>query len=336
MAMATIGLGRLIGGPSTAEPGLLGIRWHGRGGTGAKTGAVLLAELGIAGGYFGQALPEFGPERRGAPVAAFTRLSDHRIAQRGPIGRPDVLVVLDASLLDSPSVLRGVDGNTLVFVNAPGDARAEVEAKVPGRLVTVDASAASRGALGRDLPNIPMLAAVVGGLDLLPRDEFLRWLEDRLSREFRAEIVAGNLAATRSVLAALAGRPTPTPLRTTDGTAVPPRRFSPDGAGSETAPPPAEAPGAVLRWQDALPGPYMPAGGSRQFTTGDWRQERPVLDLEKCVHCMLCWLYCPDSAIGAAGGRITSIDLTYCKGCGICAEVCPPKYHAIVMVGEDA
>lgn len=303
----------------TAERGLLAVRWHGRGGTGAKTGAVLLAELAIAHGLYGQALPEFGPERRGAPVQAFTRIATGRIAQRGPIARPDVVVVLDASLLGTAAVREGLTARTLLFVNAPPHARAALEPSVPGRLVVVDASTASRDALGRDLPNIPMLAAVVAGLDLLPRTTLLAWLEARLAKEFPPAIVAGNLRAAATVLDGVAAQPWQTP--------------PPDGAPVAAPPRPVRA---VLRWQDVATGAALAGGTSRQFATGDWRQQRPVLDLQKCIHCMLCWLYCPDSSIHAAAGRITGIDLTYCKGCGICAEVCPPRARAIVMVPEGA
>jgi 2-oxoacid:acceptor oxidoreductase delta subunit (pyruvate/2-ketoisovalerate family) len=75
-------------------------------------------------------------------------------------------------------------------------------------------------------------------------------------------------------------------------------------------------------------------GSSREFLTGDWRQEMPILDLDRCVHCMLCWLYCPDSSILVAGGRVVGIDYNYCKGCGICAAVCPPRAAAIRMEEE--
>lgn len=87
-------------------------------------------------------------------------------------------------------------------------------------------------------------------------------------------------------------------------------------------------------WRELDRGPVIPGGTSRNFLTGSWRTERPVLDLDRCTHCMLCWLYCPDSSILAVGGRITGIDLDHCKGCGICAAVCPAKAHAIIMAAE--
>ncbi len=77
------------------------------------------------------------------------------------------------------------------------------------------------------------------------------------------------------------------------------------------------------------------AGNSACYETGSWRTFRPVRDESKCTHCLRCWIWCPDSAIKVKDGKIVGIDLDHCKGCGICAEVCPPKVHAIEMVEES-
>jgi pyruvate ferredoxin oxidoreductase delta subunit len=86
----------------------------------------------------------------------------------------------------------------------------------------------------------------------------------------------------------------------------------------------------------------LPEGGiipepstSLDFKTGDWRTERPLWDEGKCVHCLLCWLYCPDSAIKTEDEKMTGIDYDYCKGCGICANVCPPRAGALKMISEE-
>ena len=76
-------------------------------------------------------------------------------------------------------------------------------------------------------------------------------------------------------------------------------------------------------------------GSSEEYTTGDWRTKRPVIDMDKCTHCLLCWVYCPDSSILAVDGKIVGVDLAHCKGCGICARECPPKVSAISMVPEE-
>ncbi|MDQ7828463.1 MAG: 4Fe-4S dicluster-binding protein [Armatimonadota bacterium] len=92
---------------------------------------------------------------------------------------------------------------------------------------------------------------------------------------------------------------------------------------------------AALPWRDLDAGPVLPGETSRRFLTGDWRERRPRLDLDRCVHCLLCWLYCPDTSVLVAGGRVVGIDLDYCKGCGVCAAVCPPSAAAITMVEEE-
>jgi len=89
-------------------------------------------------------------------------------------------------------------------------------------------------------------------------------------------------------------------------------------------------------WKTIPPGGIIPeAGNSVEYNTGSWRTYRPVWDSEKCIHCLTCWILCPDSAIQAQGGKVTGIDYDHCKGCGICAHECPDKVKAITMVLES-
>lgn len=87
-------------------------------------------------------------------------------------------------------------------------------------------------------------------------------------------------------------------------------------------------------WKDLAHGDVLEAGTAAEFETGNWRSEVPERDTEKCNNCLICWINCPDSSIILKDGKITGIDLKYCKGCGICAKVCPPKIQAITMVPE--
>ncbi len=176
----------------------LSVRWHGRGGFGAKTAAALLAELIIDLGGYGQAAPEFGPERRGAPMQAYTRISPEPIRRRGPIDAPDVLVVLDPRLLRTPSVTAGLQPDAWVLVNAP--TAPVVPGARPERIIAVDASRIAREHIGREIPNVPMLAAVVMMFVPTPPEQFLAWLERRLGREFSPEIVAANLQAASAAM----------------------------------------------------------------------------------------------------------------------------------------
>jgi pyruvate ferredoxin oxidoreductase gamma subunit len=164
---------------------------------------MLLAEAIIDAGWHAQAAPEFGPERRGAPVQAFTRISPEPIQERGPIERPDVLVVLDVRLLETGAVLAGAGPETMILVNVT-QPRA-----IPGvaedRVVILDASGIAREHIGRDLPNIPMLAAIIARFTPLDPAVFLEWLEHRLSAEFRPEIVRANVEAAKAALREVSG-----------------------------------------------------------------------------------------------------------------------------------
>lgn len=87
-------------------------------------------------------------------------------------------------------------------------------------------------------------------------------------------------------------------------------------------------------WKELpIGGLIVEAGNSAEYETGSWRTNRPILDREKCNNCMICWIYCPDSALIVEDGELKGIDLEHCKGCGICAEECPKK--AISMVEES-
>lgn len=88
-------------------------------------------------------------------------------------------------------------------------------------------------------------------------------------------------------------------------------------------------------WKELPIGLTVEAGSSLNFETGDWRSMKPIWDEKKCINCYICWVYCPDSAIIVKDGKVKGIDYRYCKGCGICAEECPPKVKAITMVREE-
>ncbi|MGQ9465172.1 MAG: 4Fe-4S binding protein [bacterium] len=88
-------------------------------------------------------------------------------------------------------------------------------------------------------------------------------------------------------------------------------------------------------WKELPIGLSLKSGTSQEFETGDWRSDKPVWDEKKCTHCLICWIYCPDSAIIIKDGKVQGIDYRYCKGCGICAEECPPKIKAITMIREE-
>jgi pyruvate ferredoxin oxidoreductase delta subunit len=88
-------------------------------------------------------------------------------------------------------------------------------------------------------------------------------------------------------------------------------------------------------WKELpIGGLILEGGNSMEYETGGWRSYRPIRDKEKCTNCLICWIYCPDSAILVENEKVVGFDLRYCKGCGICAKECPPKIQAIKMVVE--
>ena len=141
---------------------LVEIRWHGRGGQGAKTAALLLADAALASGKYIQAFPEYGPERMGAPVASFNRISTEPIYLHSGVLSPRIVIVLDPTLVDSIDVTEGVPQDGTILVNtekAPADIKKALGITGSIKVYTVDASKISTETIGRDIPNTPMLGA---------------------------------------------------------------------------------------------------------------------------------------------------------------------------------
>jgi pyruvate ferredoxin oxidoreductase gamma subunit len=174
------------------------IRWHGRGGMGAKTAALLLGEAMMHQDKYIQVFPEYGPERRGAPVVAFTRISDEEIKGHYGIISPDVVVIFDDTLLTSPKIREGIKKDTVVLVNSSLSID-EIKKKlgIECNLKVVDASKISRELMGRDLPNTPMLGALMKILNILPFEDFLKAVEERLKNKFKEEVVRKNIEAIK-------------------------------------------------------------------------------------------------------------------------------------------
>lgn len=179
---------------------LIEIRWCGRGGQGAVTAAKMLAESALAEGKFVQAFPEFGPERMGAPVKSFTRISDEPITIHCQVTAPDVSVLLDPTLLDVVDIAEGVKKNGIIIVNtkeSPAELRRRLGLK-DRKIYTVDASGISQKALGRNIPNTSMVAAVVRATDILDIDGVIRNFQEEYSQKFKQEVTKANVEAMRA------------------------------------------------------------------------------------------------------------------------------------------
>ncbi len=178
---------------------LVEIRWHGRGGQGAKTAALLLADAAFNTGKFIQGFPEYGPERMGAPITAYNRISDDRITIHSNIYEPDYVVVVDETLLTSVDVTAGLKENGAIIVNtekSPDQVKKYLKG-YNGKVCTVDARKISEDALGRYFPNTPMLGAVVKVSGIMDEKEFLTDMKSSFAHKFatKPEVIEGNMKA---------------------------------------------------------------------------------------------------------------------------------------------
>jgi len=182
---------------------VLEVRWHGRGGQGAKTAALLFGEAALDTGKFIQAFPEYGPERMGAPVQAFNRLSDKPIRSHSGIKEPRIVVVLDASLIESARVTEGLKDGGVILVNtteSPEELRARLNLPASIKVYAVDASKIAMETVGKNVPNTPMLGALVKVTGVLEFEPMMKAIEDKLGEKFRGgkeKFVKPNLESVR-------------------------------------------------------------------------------------------------------------------------------------------
>lgn len=185
----------------------LEIRWHGRGGQGAKTAALLLADVAFKTGKYVQGFPEYGPERMGAPITAYNRISNNVIRVHSNIYTPDLVVVVDETLLDAVNVTAGLKENGSIIVNTDKDKK-EILPKLKGykgNVYTVDARKISVDALGKYFPNSPMLAAAVAVSKVMDKDTFINEMRASYQHKFakKPEVIDGNMKALTMTFEAL-------------------------------------------------------------------------------------------------------------------------------------
>ena len=183
---------------------LIEIRWHGRGGQGAKTASLLLADAAFNTGKYIQGFPEYGPERMGAPITAYNRISDTPITIHSNIYEPDYVVVVDDTLLQAVDVTAGLKTNGAIIINTTK----EYEELKPflnnyeGSVYCIDARKISVDALGKYFPNTPMLAAIVKVSGIMSDEDFLKDMEGSFKHKFakKPEVIDGNMKAITNAL----------------------------------------------------------------------------------------------------------------------------------------
>ena len=288
---------------------MLEIRFHGRGGQGVKLASRIIGRAGFLAGLFAQDFPLFGAERQGAPVVATTRLSCEPIETRGFAEQPDLLVVMDPTLLKEAraQLLAGIAADTPVLVNAhAGDGLVTSDhvffAFIPATLIArriigeTAVSAVIVGAAARFVPQIS-LSILARAIDIEFSDIGLK--PDRIAKN----IAAAEVAYARLPSFSLADR---RPARRTTRSVL-------DLS---------ELPASFSRLAATQ---IREVGNARLRNTGIWRTERPVIDAAKCKRCFLCYLYCPEGAVSLDEQNFPHLDYAHCKGCLICYQECPTQ-----------
>ena len=286
---------------------MLAIRFHGRGGQGAKTASRIVGTAAFLEGFQAQDSPIYGAERRGAPLAAFTRIAHQPIRERGVIARPDLVIVGDASLIPDPGarLFEGVDERTVVFVNSPLTVeQLRAQTLLPGRVVTMDLTGMALEQFGKRTAISALLGAVACRLAGLGRET----VREAIAHELTDLGLAPSVIEQNQRLG----------LRCYDGVQAMVIEAS------------ARQPAATARLR--LPSYEPPTRGTAGITAGPnasirsvsgWRTFRPVLRPDLCNGCWLCFANCPEGAITIKPDGKPAVYYPHCKGCLDCAEVCP-------------
>lgn len=295
------------------------VRFHGRGGEGVKQASRIVARALFLADFCVQDAPIYGAERRGAPVVAFVRFSEEPVRERGYVVEPDVVVVLDDSLLHHPdaAVLAGLGPSSLVLINSALPA-AEIarEHGIAGRVVAHDVSSLALRILGAHVLSAPMAGLALKASGLVPWEGVARAVERELADAGLPRTrIASNLEATREAF-----------------DAAPTLGFQ----ARVPAAPSIRMEGFVLpRLAARLAAPSVTAASTSALrTTEGWRVHRPVIDLSRCTRCLLCFALCPEGAIQLDAERYPVVDYAHCKGCLVCVSECPTG--TIASVREEA
>jgi len=279
------------------------VRFHGRGGQGAKTASRMLGDAAFIDGYYTQDFPIYGAERRGAPVVAFTRMSREDITERGFIFSPDISAVMDDSLitdvLANPFAGLRKGGVAVVNTTKPGGSFLADRSDVT--VVAVDLTGLALKIIGRAVPSSG-IAAAVARITGLSRDATLTAISDEMRDiGLSDELVKKNV----ELAAAVYGQLQPLELKT-----------------EELTPKEEMVPLEVVVSVEGIQS-VTQTGNSGVKHTGNWRTFRPDIDYAKCTDCMICYAYCPESAMSVGQDGRVKIDYDNCKGCMVCLTECP-------------
>lgn len=179
---------------------MLEIRWHGRGGQGTVTAAKVFADACLSGGRYVQAFPEYGPERSGAPLRAYNRVSSKELRMHCPVLNPSIVVIADATLLDAINVVEGAPDDAGFIVNTakdPKEIRAKLGLKPSQKIYTVDATKIAVECFGRPMPNSPMVGTLAKVSGIVTLDQVVEDVKKSFGKKFAQKVIDGNIEAAR-------------------------------------------------------------------------------------------------------------------------------------------
>jgi len=294
---------------------MLRLRFHGRGGQGAKVASRVLGTAAFLEGCSAQDFPLYGAERRGAPIAAFTRIGKAPIMERGVITEPDVVIVMDQTLMRDPRAkpVSGLKEGGVVFINtscSPEEAQREYE--LAAQVLTLDLTK-----IGLEILGIPVLSTLAGAVAArivgLKEASLLAAVEQEIFKIVTdSALVEKNREAARRSFNALIPVEIKTRKAVRKGSAVISMPYEPALVSSPTI--------------NAI-------GNTPLRKTGNWRVFRPVWDLDLCTKCTICAQKCPEGCIAIDAEGFPVVDYDNCKGCLICVEECP--HGAITAIREN-
>lgn len=289
------------------------MRLHGRGGQGTVMAAEMLANAFVLEGKYASVFPSFGIERRGSAVMAFTRFSDKPVREKTRVYKPEILMVLDPSLLEKPEIFKGfVQGGTIVATGKDPEAILAHGVR-PANIILVDGMGIALQETGTNITNVIMLGAFA-------KTGFISLEHARSAVEdtFSGKLLAKNLVGLQR------GHDEATvytyPVEHKDEQEV---FFFEQHKTSCADPAPLSYESS---WSDCTESVSV-------INTGEWRFKRPVVDKNGCKQCGICAIYCPVGCITERSSGYFLPDFGFCKGCGICANECPAK--AITMHVEE-
>jgi 2-oxoacid:acceptor oxidoreductase gamma subunit (pyruvate/2-ketoisovalerate family)/2-oxoacid:acceptor oxidoreductase delta subunit (pyruvate/2-ketoisovalerate family) len=274
---------------------LIEIRFHGRGGQGAVTASRIIAIAAYEEGQYSQAIPMYGTERRGAPLTAFVRIDEQRVRERELVHNPDISIVLDPLIAKQQAVVNNLKVGGLVLLNTQ-DNPEDIQLGGDFKVATVDATTIALETLGRPITN----TAILGAFSKVSGIIKLESIEKAIMKTFPGRLGEMNIAAVRGSYERVKG-PIQAPVK--------------------------DAPEQKI---DINVGGY---GVLKDVSS--WRVFTPEIDIDKCIGCKNCWVFCPETAFNwDETTNKPSIRYNACKGCGVCANECP--VNAIDMVRVEA